>query len=73
MDKGIKGRFYAVFILFFIIFILFFYIDKKMEQRFNEYYQILIDIKKNDNTLLISKKSFDLKDNNIAEDMCTPK
>ena len=90
MDKGIKGRFYGVFILFFIIFILLFFlkndintmrndintmrndIDNKMEQRFNEFYQILIDLKKNDNSLLNTKKSFNSKDNNIQEDVCNP-
>ena len=115
MDKGIKGKFYGVFILFFIIFILLFFfkndintmkndintmkngintmkndintmkndintmkndinnINNKMEQRFNEFYQILIDATKNGNMLLNTKKSFNSKDNNIQEDMCYPK
>ena len=47
-------------------------IDNKMEQRFNEFYQILIDLKKNDNSLLNTKKSFNSKDNNIQEDVCNP-
>ena len=87
MDKGIKGRFCMVFILFFIVFMLLFFlkndinsmkndinnINKKMDQRFNEFYQILIDMKKNDNMLLNNKKSLNQKDNNIPEDMCYPK
>ena len=44
-----------------------------IEQRFNEFYQILIDLKKNDNTLLNTKKSFNSSDNNIQEDVCNPK
>ena len=38
-------------------------IINKIEQRFNEFYQILIDAKKNDN----------IKDNNIPEDVYNPK
>ena len=94
MDKGIKGKFYGVFILFFIIFILLFFfkndintmkndintmkkdinnINNKMDQRFNELYQIIIDATKNGNMLLNAQKSFNSKDNNIQEDMCYPK
>lgn len=46
--------------------------NNKMEQRLNEFYQILID-EKNDNKLLNPKKSFNWKDNNIQEDVCNPK
>ena len=69
----IKGRFYTVFILFLILFIFLIYINNKMEQRFNDFYQILIDAKKNNNTLLNTTKSFNPKDNNITEDVCYPK
>ena len=48
-------------------------INNKMEQRFKEFYKILIDAKKNDNTLLNTKKLFNPKDNNIPEDVCNPK
>jgi len=87
MDKGIKGRFCIVFIIFFIIFILLLFLKndinsmkndinnkmEQMEQRFNEFYQILIDAKKNDNALLNTKKSFNPKAKNIPEDVCYPK
>ena len=87
MYKGIKGRFCTVFILFFIIFILLLFLKndinsmkndinnkmEQMEQRFNEFYQILIDAKKNDNALLNTKKSFNPKAKNIPEDVCYPK
>ena len=46
---------------------------EQMEQRFNEFYQILIDAKKNDNALLNTKKSFNPKPKNIPEDVCYPK
>ena len=48
-------------------------INNKMEQRFKEFYQILIDAKKNDNALLNTKKSFNPKAKNIPEDVCYPK
>lgn len=45
----------------------------QMDKKFNELYQILIDGKKNDNKLLNNKKSFNSKENSIAEDVCNSK
>ena len=46
--------------------------NNRMDQRFNELYQIIIDAKKNDNMLLNTKKTFQSKDNNIPGDVCYP-